>query len=76
MIYAANFKISISYGFKMPMWASLAVSLFSCAAWAQTYPVSGVWVARDDRFPGSTAGACLILENFGLDGVLAQPSRI
>jgi hypothetical protein len=57
----------------MPMWASLAVSLFSCAAWAQTYPVSGVWVARDDRFPGSTAGACLILKKFGLKGVLAQP---
>lgn len=73
MINAANFKISISYGFKMPMWASLAVSLFSCAAWAQTYPVSGVWVTRDDRFPGSTAAACLILKKFGLDGVLAQP---
>ena len=73
MINAANFKISISYRFKMPMWASLAMSLFSCAAWAQTYPVSGVWVARDDRFPGSTAGACLILKKFGLDGVLAQP---
>jgi hypothetical protein len=73
MINAANFKISISYGFKMRMWASVAVSLFSCAVWAQTYPVSGVWVARDDRFPGSTAGACLILKKFGLDGVLAQP---
>ena len=73
MINAANFKVSISYGFKMPMWASLAMSLFSCAAWAQTYPVSGVWVARDARFPSSTAGACLILKKFGLDGVLAQP---
>jgi hypothetical protein len=73
MINAANVKISISYGFKMSMWASVAVSLVSCAAWAQTYPVSGVWVTRDDRFPGSTAAACLILKKFGLDGVLAQP---
>jgi hypothetical protein len=72
MINATNFKVSISFGFKKSMWASLAMSLFSCAAWAQTYPVSGVWVARDDRFPGSTAGACLILKKFGVDGALAQ----
>jgi hypothetical protein len=32
-----------------------------------------VWVATDDRFPGSTGGACLILKQFGIDAVLAQP---
>jgi hypothetical protein len=73
MINRANFKVSTSSGFEKSVWASLAMSLFSCAAWAQPYPVSGVWVARDDRFPGSTAGACLILKKFGVDGALAQP---
>jgi hypothetical protein len=43
------------------------------AASAQTYPVSGVWVERDDHFPGSTAGACLILKKLGVDAALAQP---
>ena len=32
-----------------------------------------MWVATDDRFPGSTGGACLILKQFGVDAVLAQP---
>jgi hypothetical protein len=32
-----------------------------------------VWVAKDDRFPGSTAGACLLLKEFGVDAVLTQP---
>jgi hypothetical protein len=57
---------------------AVAVSLFSCVAWAQTYPVltypiSGVWVERADRFPGLTAGASLILKKLGEDAVLAQP---
>jgi hypothetical protein len=43
------------------------------AASAQTYPVSGVWVERDDHFPGTTAGACSILKKLGVDAVLAQP---
>jgi hypothetical protein len=51
----------------------MAISLFSCAASAESYPVSGVWVAKDDRFPGSTAGACLLLKEFGVDAVLTQP---
>jgi hypothetical protein len=73
------FKVSISFDFKKKlMWAGFAVSLFSCAAWAQTYtaqtyPVSGVWVEGADRFPGSTAGECLILRKSGVDAVLAQP---
>jgi hypothetical protein len=47
------------------MWLSLA--LFPFAAAAQTYPVSGVWVAMDDQFPDSKAGACLALKMFGID---------
>jgi hypothetical protein len=47
--------------------------LFSCAASAQTYPVSGVWVASDVRFPGSTKGACFILRKIGIDAVSSQP---
>jgi hypothetical protein len=39
---------------------------------AETYPISGVWVAKDDRFPGSTAGARLLLKKFGVDAVLTQ----
>jgi hypothetical protein len=34
---------------------------------------AAVWVERADRFPGSTAGACLILKKLGVDAVLAQP---
>jgi hypothetical protein len=73
MINATNFKFSIRSGFKNRAWLAVAISLLSSAASAQTYPVSGVWVATDDRFPGSTGGACLILKQFGIDAVLAQP---
>jgi hypothetical protein len=47
--------------------------LFSGEASAETYPVSGVWVAQEDRFPGSTAGACWLLKEFGVDAVLMEP---
>jgi hypothetical protein len=78
MINAFSLNVSISFGFKKGTWAAVAMLLFSCAASAQTqpaatYPVSGVWIARDDHFPGSAAGACLILKEFGIDAVLAQP---
>jgi hypothetical protein len=73
MINVTNFKFSIRSGFKRRVWLGVAIVLFSSAASAQTYPVSGVWVATDDRFPGSTSGACLILKKFGVDAVLAQP---
>jgi hypothetical protein len=73
MINATNFKFSIRSGFKNRIWLAVAIFLFSSAASAQTYPVSGVWVATDDHFPGSTRGACLILKQFGVDAVLAQP---
>jgi len=44
-------------------------SLFSFAASAQTYPVSGVWIARDYQFFQYTAGACLALKTFGVDAL-------
>jgi hypothetical protein len=34
---------------------------------------AGVWVAKDDRFPGSTNGACFILKKIGIDAVSSQP---
>jgi len=73
VITVTDLKFSHRSGFKNRIWLAVAISLFSSAASAQTYPVSGVWVATDDRFPGSTRGACLILKQFGVDAVLAQP---
>jgi hypothetical protein len=73
MINVSDFKFSIRSGFRKRVWLGIAIVLFSSAASAQTYPVSGVWVATDDRFPGSIGGACLILTQFGIDAALAQP---
>jgi hypothetical protein len=73
VIIVSRIKFSIRSGFKNRTWLAVALSLFSSAALAQTYPVSGVWVATDDRFPGSTKGACFILKKLGIDGVASQP---
>jgi hypothetical protein len=73
MINATNLNVSVSFGFKRLFWACVTLSLFSYAALAQIYPVSGVWVERDDHFPGSTAGACSILKKLGVDAALEQP---
>jgi hypothetical protein len=70
MINVFDFKFSIRSGFRNRVWLGIAIVFFSSAASAQTYPVSGVWVATDDR---STGGACLILKQFGIDAALAQP---
>jgi hypothetical protein len=48
MINVTNFKFSIRSGFKNQVWLGVAIFLISSAASAQTYPVSGVWVATDD----------------------------
>jgi hypothetical protein len=56
VISATNFRFSVQSRFKNRAWLAIAISAFSFAASAQNYPISGVWVARDDRFPGSTAG--------------------
>jgi hypothetical protein len=73
MIHVTHFKNRLRSGFINRVWLAVVISLFSCAASAETYPVSGVWVAKEDRFPGSTAGACLLLKEFGVDAVLTQP---
>ena len=73
MIHVTHFKLCRRSGFISQVWLVIAIALFSCAASAETYPVSGVWVAQDDRFPGSTAGACWHLKEFGVDAILTQP---
>ena len=73
MIHVTHFIFRMRFGFIDRVWLAIAISLFSCSASAETYPVSGVWVAKDDHFPGSTAGACLLLKEFGVDAVLTQP---
>ena len=73
MIRVTHFTFGVRSDFINRMWLAIAISFFSYAASAQTYPVTGVWVAKDDRFPGSTAGACLLLKEFGVDAVLTQP---
>jgi len=44
-------------------------SLFSLAASAQTYPVSGVWIAREYPFFQFTEGACLALKKIGVEAL-------
>jgi hypothetical protein len=73
MINSTHYISRMRSGFINRVWVAMAISLFSYAASAETYPVSGVWVAKDDRFPGSTAGACLLLKEFGVDAVLTRP---
>jgi hypothetical protein len=73
MIHVTHFIFCKRSGFRNGAWLAIGISLFACAASTQAYPVSGVWVARDDSFPGSTAGACLLLKGLGVDAVLTQP---
>src|SRR5438105_12160138 len=73
MIHIPHYISGLRCGSINRAWFAIAISLFSCAASAEIYPVSGVWIAKDDRFPGSTALACLLLKEFGVDAVLAQP---
>ena len=72
VIHVSHFIFWMRSGFISRVWLAVAILLFSCAASAQTYPVNGVWVARDHSFLGSTAGACLLLKVLGVDAVLTQ----
>ncbi len=74
MINALNFKLSIQSGIKSRLWLSLAIvgSLFSFPAAAQSYPVSGVWVAMDNHFSRSKTTLCLTLKTFGIDALLDE----
>ena len=47
----------------------VAGSLFAFAASAQTYPVSGVWIAKDYQLRQFTAGECFALKTFGVDAL-------
>jgi hypothetical protein len=50
---------------------SIAICCVSASAvLAQEYPVSGVWVAADDRTPGSAGGACFTLKLLGIDSII------
>jgi hypothetical protein len=73
MIHLTDLIFRMRSGFINRVRLAIAISLVSGAAAAETYPVSGVWVATDDRFPGSTAGACLLLKDFGVEAVITQP---
>jgi hypothetical protein len=43
--------------------------LFSFPAAAQVYPISGVWVAIDPRYPKATSEVCLAVKTFGIEAV-------
>jgi hypothetical protein len=73
MIHVTHVTFWMRSGLINRVWLAIAISLFSYAAATQTYPVNGVWVARDDSFPGSTNGACFILKKIGIDAVSSQP---
>jgi hypothetical protein len=50
---------------------SVAICCLSASAvLAQEYPVSEVWVAADDRTPGSAGGACFTLKLLGIDSIM------
>jgi hypothetical protein len=71
MINAFHFLLGSRPHLRAGMRISVLIigSLFSLAASAQTYPVSGVWVAMDYHFPQSKRGACLILKTLGVDAL-------
>jgi len=73
MIHLAQLIFGTRSGSINRLRLAIAISLFSHAASTQTYPVSGVWVAKDDSFPGSTNGACFILKKIGIDAASSQP---
>ena len=60
--------------FLLPRSMTVLIVVSSCAlqssVFAQDYPVSGVWVAVDDRTPGSIGGACFALKSLGIDSVM------
>jgi hypothetical protein len=72
MINTTDCKFKIPSWFKTRLWLGFAISLLCSAASARNYPVSGVWVAAADRFPGSTAAACFMLKKVGINAVATQ----
>ena len=49
---------------------ALALCCLPVSALSQGYPISGVWVAADNRTAGSKSGACFTLKLLGIDSVL------
>ena len=47
----------------------IGLSLFSFAAAAQVYPVSGVWAAIDSQFPTAANETCIAVKTFGVEAV-------
>ena len=76
MIPASSVVSSARYRLREAMRISIALCWFVVPARAQErsfsheYPVNGVWVAADDRTPGSKGGACFTLKLLGIDSVM------
>src|SRR5882724_6716726 len=71
MIHLFNPSLKIRLRLGQAMVVAAAIScLSSPVAMAQNYPVSGVWVATDDRTPGSKGGACFTLKMLGIESIL------
>jgi hypothetical protein len=47
----------------------IGLFLFSYAAAAQVYPVSGVWATIDSQFPTATNETCIAVRTFGVEAV-------
>ena len=73
MIHLFNHFLQIKLRLCRAMLIAAAIScLSSPVAMAQNYPVSGVWVATDDRTPGSKGGACFTLKMLGIESILDE----
>jgi hypothetical protein len=61
------------------LWA-LVISLFSFAnptsAAEQVYPVTGVWVAIDTRYPAAAGEVCLAVKTFGMEAARKAVSEL
>ena len=75
MINAFHFSLGNRFRLRSGMWILCFIlgSLFSLAASAQTYPVSGVWIARDYHFLQFGVGGCSALKKFGVDALFDGP---
>ena len=71
-INTINFKTRIHFRFNNRLSVAIVGLLFSFAASAQSYPVSGVWVAMDNHFSGSKATVCLTLKTFRIDALVDE----
>jgi hypothetical protein len=75
MIKASQFSFGNRLGLRgrMQILFFIVGSLLSFAASAQTYPITGVWIARDYHVPQFVAGDCFALKIFGVDALFDGP---